>query len=378
MAAPSDSLISFDFISISHDAPVSKVLSALQKTKGVPLVVVNGGDYEGIVSPSGLLRNVDVSKAKVSTVVRTAPSISRNISLDDAVRLMHDADVRVLPVVESEKVMGVVSAKSVLSALSKSPVFSKVPASELCTPRPVTISLSENMGKAVQLMKEKKVQKLVVVDAKNNPQGVLKLEEIAEKMVFSLDRNSRDAFKLGASSSSISKSSPFNVSVKSMMDENLVVVSPEEKASTVLKRLSEQNNPLVLVRGKGIITPRNVLRFYLSHVSPQKTSVSITHLPDIDEIDRAFVNETLQRTFSKIERTLKSDHSMNAVFKQVQKDGLRAKTTVKISIQGAGRTLRAEASDWKVRLALKEACRALENEVFKRFRSRDSPRKAAV
>lgn len=363
-----DSLISTDFITVSHEEPVSKLLSALKKANGSPAVVVNGGHFKGLVSTASLLRNVDVSKSKVSSILRSSPTITSNHSLDDSIRLMRDAEVRVLPIVEKEKVTGVLPARAVIGALIKHPVFADVKALDLISSNPITISPDDELGKALQIMRSKNIRKLCVSGKNGEIVGVLKLEELAADVLLTTDRSARgDSYKKMGGSKSVSSSSPMTVLVKSFMDENPVFVSSNDKASNVLKALSTQTNPVVVIQGKGLITTQDVLNYYLSHSAEEALPISITHLPDIDAIDRAFIEETLSRTYTKVARVLKSDHSLKAVFKQTNKSGLRAQTTVKLSLEGAGRPIYAESTNWKVRLAMKEACKTLENEISHAF-----------
>lgn len=367
------SLISSDFITIPYDAPISKLMSVLKKSEGLPAVVINGGDYKGLVSTSNLLRNVDVSKSKVSSILRTAPTLSAGHSFDDTIRLMRDADVRALPVLEKQKVVGVIPARALLNALVKNPVFANVTASQLVSANPLSVSPDDDVGKALQLMRTKNIRKLAVMGKQGNVEGILKLEELAGDILLNVDRGAHKAYKQGYGTKSIAQSSAMTVQVKSLMDENPVSVSPSEKASAVLRSLAEQNNPVVIVQGKGLITTQDVFNYYLSNQSRPTLPISITHLPDIDAIDRAFVEETLTRTFTKVSRILKSEHAMRAVYKQLNKSGgLRSQTNVKISIEGAGKPMHAEATNWKVRLATKEACKTLENELSHRFKTEKS------
>lgn len=348
---------------------MSKLLSVLKRTEGRPAIVVNGGDYKGVVSISNLLRNVDVSKTKVSSILKSAPALSANHSLDDAIRLMRDADVRALPVVERDKVTGVLPARAVLGALVKHPLFSNVNAGQLVSANPISISPDDELSKAVQLMRARNVRKLGVMGKQGTLDGVLKLKEIAGDVLLNVDRSSRgDSYKKGKGAQSVSASKPLSVSVKSFMDSAPVSVLRNEKASNVLKSLALQTNPVVVVQGVGLITTQDVLNYYLSHSESEALPISITHLPDIDEIDRAFVEESLARTFNKLMRLVKSPHSLKAVFKQSKKDGLRAQTEVKLTLSGAGPTFNARSTNWKVRLATLEACNSLEAEVSKRFK----------
>ncbi len=372
-------LVSSAFVSVQVNDTLSKVLGALKQKDAKEAIVLDKTTLVGLISDSGLLRNVNITKTKASTVMRTLPSVSPTDSFDRIVTLMRDADVRILPVLEKNKVVGVITAQSVLSALQSSDVFASVTAKDLATFHPRTIAETDTVSKAMSQMKEWNVRKLPVIDSKKKTVGVLRTESVAIDIVLGMDRHERDGFRRGKNTNSMKKESAANILVRSMMDEDVPTVSSSEKGKKVLQYLSRDSNPTVLVTNNGsfgLVSVQNVLDVFLnaskSSSSGLTSPISITHLPDIDEIDRAFVEETLQRTYAKVERILKSDHTMHVVYKQLNKDHLRRKTEVKISIQGAGKTLNASASDWKVRLATKEACAALEHELEKRFKSGNS------
>ncbi|MDZ4256562.1 MAG: hypothetical protein U1C71_03065, partial [archaeon] len=83
-----------DFQRVAHDAPVTSLYTALGKSKGVPALVFKGKDFAGLVTASELLRNVNASRTKVSTLLRKTPSLKFSDSLETAIHLMRDADVR--------------------------------------------------------------------------------------------------------------------------------------------------------------------------------------------------------------------------------------------------------------------------------------------
>ncbi|MFH0969915.1 MAG: hypothetical protein V1776_00425 [Candidatus Diapherotrites archaeon] len=93
--------------------------------------------------------------------------------------------------------------------------------------------------------------------------------------------------------------------------------------------------------------------------------ITVVHDLDLDEIDRSFIDETLLRTLTKMDRLLKNEHRLKAVYKQIQKEGLRHKTEVSLSLDGPGKAFHSQSSDWKVRLATTEACTILEREIMR-------------
>lgn len=369
-------LMTSRFVQVDTTDSLSSAFAALKKGDMSEAVVLNGKKFAGLLTESGLLRNVDVTKTKVSTVLRTSPSLSSTDSFDKVVRLMRDADVRVLPVLEKGKLVGVVTASEVIARLRSNDRIVSLNAKSLATFHPVVISDSANLGKAIQQMKDARVKKLPVVDNKQKPVGVLRVEEMATDILLNMDRSARDSFKMGRGQQSISKSPMSGLSIKSVMDENVPIISSSEKGTKVVQLLSGQRNPVVLVSNgtsPGLISVQSILDAYLQGPVSQSTTVvspvQVSHLPDLDEIDRAFVMGLLDRTYGKVERTLKGQHSMHVVFKQSKKAGLRVQTDVHIAVQGAGRTFNAQAKEWKVRLAVKAACKALEAEVEKAYKS---------
>lgn len=372
-------LVSQNFVSVQVNDMLSKVLGALKQKDTKEALVMDKTSLVGLISDSGLLRNVDITKTKASTVMRTLPSVSPTDSFDRVVTLMRDADIRILPVVEKNKVVGVITAQSVLSALQSSDVFASVTAKDLATFHPRVVNDTDPVSKAVSQMRDWNVRKLPVLDSKKKTVGVLRAESVAIDIVLGMDRHERDGFRRGKNTNSMKKESAANILVRSSMDENVPTVSPSEKGKKVLQFLSRDSNPTVLVTNNGstgLVSVQSVLDVFLNASKPSKTGLSspvfITHLPDIDEIDRGFVEQLLQRMYDKVERIMKNEHTMRVVYKQSNKDGLRRKTAVHITIQGAGKSLSASAEDWKVRLATKEACVALEHEVEKRFKSGQS------
>ncbi|MDZ4256403.1 MAG: CBS domain-containing protein, partial [archaeon] len=262
--------------------------------------------------------------------------------------------------------------------LIKHPVFDQVTASRLATLSPYSVSPNDDLGKALTIMRDNHVRKLAVTDARGLPVGLIKLEDLAGDILAKMDTGPDKYFRMGKDAQSISKPSPMSMKVAGIMEDLPVIVDPEARMRDVLKQMAKQNNPAVLVKHNMLIATQDVYNYYLAALLPQTLPIAISHLPDVDGIDQGFIEQTLERTFQKLMRVLKSDHHLHAVYKQVQKSGLRARTNVRLSLEGAGRSYHAEATDWKVRLATVEACKTIEKEVLRAFRSNSSRKNRAV
>lgn len=359
---------------------IASLLASMKKSGAETAIVFNGKKFAGIVSHTGLLRNVDLQKTKVATILQTSPKLALNQSFDDIVKQMRNANAHALAVVEKENVVGVVNVQELLGRMRNSERLRNLKARDIATMQPLFAKEKDELGKVVRQLKQGNVRKVPVLNEKGKVSGVLKMDHIAFDVLLPMDRNSDDSYKLDNSSQTISKKNIFAIPVKSVMDENPVMVRGEENGNKVADMLSRQSNPLLILSengGHGIISVQNLFNAYLEKTittaqQEESNSVQTTHLPNVDEIDKAKIDSMLSKTFTKMQRIMKGELRMNVTYKQSQKSGLRAKTEVNIKVQGTGRPFSAHAEDWKVLLATKEACNALESEINKRYKQRDS------
>jgi CBS domain-containing protein len=93
---------------------IASLLASMKKNGAETAIVFNGKKFAGIVSHTGLLRNVDLQKTKVATIVQTSPKLTLNQSFDDIVKQMRNANAHALAVVEKENVVGVVNVQELL------------------------------------------------------------------------------------------------------------------------------------------------------------------------------------------------------------------------------------------------------------------------
>ncbi len=358
---------------------ISSLMAVMKKAGAETALVFDGKKFMGVVSHTGLLRNVNLQKTKVSTIIKTSPKLSRNQSFNEMVKLMRNADTHLLPVMEKNQVIGAVNVQSVLSRMKNNESIQRMNASQLSTVQPITANENDDLGKVMRQLKESNVRKVPVLNAKGIVSGVLKMDTIALEVLLPMDRRSGNIYQSKNSAQGISKNNMVSIPVKSVMDENPIIVRGDEKGNKIVEMLSKQTNPLLIISENGkheLISVQNVFNAYLNQTQQnekeENQDIQTTHLPEVDEIDRAKINSMLQKTFSKVQRIIKGENRMHVVYKQSQKSGLRAKTEVHIAIQGTGRPFSAVAIDWKVLLATKEACQILEAEVAKRYKSRNA------
>jgi CBS domain-containing protein len=122
------------------------------------------------------MRCEEIMKGDVSTV-------SRDATVQEAARLMVDDDIGFLPVVDgSGNVVGTITDRDIAIRL----VAPGLPADsirvhQVMTTNVVSCKRSDDLRIAEELMKESKVSRILVVDDRGAPCGVISLGDLAER-----------------------------------------------------------------------------------------------------------------------------------------------------------------------------------------------------
>jgi signal-transduction protein with cAMP-binding, CBS, and nucleotidyltransferase domain len=120
--------------------------------------------------------------ATVREVMTTDPiTLSKESSVIDAARLMKDRDIGDVIVVDDDRACGIVTDRDLvvrIIAEGRNPASAKI--GEFCSEHLETVRPDDEVGKAVAVMRERKIRRLPVTDG-GRPVGVLSLGDLAEE-----------------------------------------------------------------------------------------------------------------------------------------------------------------------------------------------------
>ena len=118
---------------------------------------------------------------KVREVMTDNPRcVTPETLVSEAARLMRSEDVGSLPILEGEKVTGVITDRDiVIRAVAEEKDPRGMPVREVASRELVTIRPDENLSEALKLMASYQVRRLPVVDEDNTLVGVLAQADIA-------------------------------------------------------------------------------------------------------------------------------------------------------------------------------------------------------
>lgn len=128
-----------------------------------------------------------------NNMVKDVIGIAADTSLPDAHKVMKDHNIRRLPVVDGDKVLGIVSLSDVrdatpsgattLSIWELNYLIAKLTVDEIMTKTPITISEDANIADAATIMLEKKIGGIPVVDSNEKLTGIITESDIFRLVV---------------------------------------------------------------------------------------------------------------------------------------------------------------------------------------------------
>ena len=287
-------------IIVSSTSPISEVMGILKQSSAYE-VFIQEGDKVSTITIREILKAADISM-KVSSLMFYVPKLSPDDTVEKAARLMNDYRLRALPIVNQEgTIEGAVTTKSLSQALLSVRVFRSVKIGKIMTRKPITIDKGESAAKARSIMLKNGIDHLPVLDS-----GMLCGILLSNHIVLSMFP--REGMERGAFVSA--PSSHLDIKVSGLMDSNVLVCDPRERASAVLKRMIENEKTYYIVHHwreiQGIVTYRDFAVFL---AEPEKLDIPayIVGLPD-DPFEAQLARikfmrnaKALRKSFPKIE-----------------------------------------------------------------------------
>jgi len=144
-------------------------------------------------------KNLDISeqvdmvqkvKRSESGMIMDPITLNENQTIGDAKRIMNDFSISGLPIVNGKKLVGILTNRDIrfeedLSLKVKSRMTSK---------NMITVPIGTTLEKAKEILQKYRIEKLLVVDKKNNLKGLITVKDIQKKELYPLaskDKNGR-------------------------------------------------------------------------------------------------------------------------------------------------------------------------------------------
>jgi CBS domain-containing protein len=170
-------ILSLTFTEFDIGTPLSKVAGAFENQELDAVVVTDGDEYRGVVSRRQLASSSTQPSAKVGSQVQHVPTVDRTEDVREVARLMIGSDVQTLPVLDDDRVVGVVTGDAVLEAVR--PFLDAATVDDAFTAELVSATPDTTIGRALHLLREAGIAHLPVVDG-NDLVGMVSLYDVIE------------------------------------------------------------------------------------------------------------------------------------------------------------------------------------------------------
>jgi CBS domain-containing protein len=168
-------IVSSEFVRTDAETTVSKLTGYFDDPELKGVVVTNDGDYAGVVTRRQLLTSHRQPTAKAGSFVWHVPTISPREDVREVARLMVGSDSMVLPVVEGNTLVGVVTADDLLGEVL--PHLDALEVRHVYTAEMVTLAPTDTVGEALHAFREHHVTHLPVVED-DTPVGMVSLTDV--------------------------------------------------------------------------------------------------------------------------------------------------------------------------------------------------------
>lgn len=118
---------------------------------------------------------------QISTIMnRGIQTIAPDASIQEAARMMRDGDFGVLPVVDGQRPVGIVTDRDIAIRFVAEQMGQDSVVQEIMTPETVTCKESDDINQVAFIMGERQIRRVIVLDDQERISGIVSLADIAK------------------------------------------------------------------------------------------------------------------------------------------------------------------------------------------------------
>lgn len=349
-------LMSKKIIYLSPEDTVSKFISLMESRKIHQIPVIEKKRLKGILYYKDITKKtvLDPSKTKLKTIMRfPSPTVSPDQDVSDAAKLIFKTGLRALPVVEKNKVVGIISIHDIVDSISKSKSFRQTLAETIMS-IPDVITEDTDIGKVRVLMREKNISRIPVIDGDQRIKGIVTTLDLLKSIK---PRERMSWYSMAAEKYRI-----MDIPVSTVMDRKLITVDKKTSLTEIAGLMSRYKKDGVIVIEDeipvGVVTTKDLLEIYISGLKRRGVYYQIIGLTDEDEFVVETVDRMVRDTIEKMSRIFKPQFFFLHL-KRYDKNG-KIKYSIRTRFNTNKGIFISKAYAWDLRDAVDEALTKLE------------------
>ncbi len=352
---------------------VSDAIGLMRKHDLEEIPVIQDDKVVGVLSDMMFIERRNLSfSTKLKHVIHRGPNVEEEDSLVEVSEMLLSSDYRGVPVTsKSGDYVGFLTRKNITEVIPKLDELKKTTVNDFMTPSPATIRTNENIGKARVMMERYDVRVLPVVDKHGTLTGMIGIQDILESVARPVERQEKGV-RTGE------RDSPYkDIEVRSIMSEPPITIDPDSNIHEAAHKMLNHNiSTLVATKDneiKGILTQYDLIEMLTSFREEDQVYVQISGLEERPEVYDQMYN-LIQSYLEKINRVLKP-LVLNVHVVTHQKEGNQRKYSVRLRLSTEYGMLYAKEFDWNLMKALDIALDSLKKRVFQEKEKRVKRRK---
>lgn len=178
-------IVGTELIALSPDEPLEAAIGLMREKRVSCVLAVDGDRVVGIMTERDLVKALpngfDPAAPVRSLMSRPVSGIMENLTVEDACRMLTDGEIRHLAVLDARGALrGVITNSNVVDALAVEYMCENTLCSEIMNPAVVAVSPETPLGRAAELMVERRIGSVVAAEG-DRPQGVVSERDLAHR-----------------------------------------------------------------------------------------------------------------------------------------------------------------------------------------------------
>jgi CBS domain-containing protein/ribosome-associated translation inhibitor RaiA len=253
--SPVKEIIEVDFPSIPNTDTISKVTSFFYSSDSYEAIIQDEIPPR-LVTVRDILKVYHPERTSITKIAIRPPSINPNTPIYEASLKLVRNNIRIVPVLEDDSLVGVVRQTKLLERLTDCDDLKDHISEEFMIENPITLTRDSSVGVARSFMLRNGISHAPVVDKKGQVIGII----TAKNLIWQYVKPSQ-SIKTGDKRGE--KMRRLEIGIKGISDKNPLTVARNTSISKVVNEMVSQKQTCALVVEKskliGIITPRDVI-----------------------------------------------------------------------------------------------------------------------
>ena len=286
-------------------------------------VFIEEPEKTAMITIRDILNVRDITTTKLSLIMSFVPRLNQYNTVSDAATLMFEYRIRSLPIYEEGELKGQINSHSIVKKMLESE--SKFGATAIMTSNPICLNASDNVSKARQMMRRKKIDQIPILkDGKLF--GVITSDAIVSSTLPPVDQlRTQVDWRLGR----------LDVPVADLASGRVVANDAKDSLNAVFDNMNRASANYSVITNmdevQGIITYRDFMKLLLKPRAADEIPMYIIGLPE-DPFEAEAAREKFQRVVQLLRRGLPEMTEARAIIKAGETKAARKKYRVSIFI----------------------------------------------